>query len=322
MNKLKNKIKLWVDCDPGHDDVMALLMLINDPRIEIVGISTVFGNASLPQVTRNARFILQAANRRDIPIYTGADQPLVRNQIKANIHGESGFDGVTMQTSQEVTIDEAQGKLVEAIEGSSEPLTILALGPLTNIAKLFSSRPDLVDRIARLVVMGGAIAVPGNKSRVAEFNIFCDPEAAEIAFNLPIEKILVPLDPCNQIVLTEMDINNLSAGKIGQILKRALKPYVENICIFEGVKGALMYDPIAAYVLLEPDAFKMESMDVRVETSSKGLTYGMTVAERRAVASRNENMKVVTEVDRQRFVDDFTLAIKKLDATLGVSTAE
>ena len=322
MNLQKNKIRLWIDTDPGHDDVMALLMLVPDPRIEIVGVSTVFGNASLPQVTRNARFILQAANRSDIPIYAGADKPLVRDQIKADVHGESGFDGVIMKMSEEVIVDEAQDKLAQAILASPQPITILALGPLTNIAKLFSNRPDLVDKVEKIVMMGGAISVPGNKSRVAEFNIFCDPEAAEIVFNLPIEKILVPLDPCNQIVLTETDINNLSAGKIGKILKRALKPYVENICIFEGVKGALMYDPIAAYVLLEPDAFKMELMDVRVETLSKGLTYGMTVAERRAVAPREENMKVVTEVDRQRFVDDFALAIKKLDATLGVSAAE
>ena len=322
MNEQINKTKLWIDTDPGHDDVMALLLLVNDPRVEIVGLSTVFGNASLPQVTRNAKYILQAANRRDIPIFAGAQQPLIRDQIKSDVHGESGFDGVIMQASEEVIADEAQGKLIEAIENSLEPITILALGPLTNIAKLFTSRPDLIGKIEKIVIMGGAISVPGNKSRVAEFNIFCDPEAAEIVFNLPVEKILIPLDPCNQIVLTETDIENLLAGKIGSMLKRALKPYVENICIFEGVKGALMYDPIAAYVLLEPDAFKMEPMDVRVETSSKGFTYGMTVAERRAVAPREENMKVVTAVDRERFVIDLLSAIKKLDEALSVSAAE
>jgi len=162
-------------------------------------------------------------------------------------------------------------------------------------------------RTSPRVIMGGAIAVPGNKNRVAEFNVFCDPEAAEIVFDTVIPKTLVPLDPCTAVVLTDQDVASLPHGTVGTTLKRALKPYVENICAFEGITGALMYDPIAAYFLLDPNAFETTPMDVRVETSSKGLTYGMTVAE------RTINMDVVIKVDAKRFVLAFLEAIQKMD---------
>lgn len=292
---------------------MALLLLAQDPRVDIVGVSTVAGNAGLPEVTRNATFILTLAGRGDIPVYAGADTPLFRDPVKADVHGHSGLDGVVLPVAGAVTIDEAQEALARAIEESESPLTILTLGALTNIAKLFRSRPDLIDRVAHVVMMGGAIAVMGNKSRVAEFNIFCDPEAAEIVFNASVKKTLVPLDPCNEVILTDADIAALPQGIIGSMLKQALKPYVENIRTFDGMYGALMYDPIAAYVLIDPDAFEMEAMDVRVETASKGLTYGMTVAERRAVVTREKNMDVVTRVDAAKFIQAFLGAIRRMD---------
>lgn len=306
---MTNKTSVWIDTDPGNDDMMAVLLLAQNPLVEILGVSTVFGNASLEKVTRNAKFILNLANRNDIPLFAGAERPLVRNQICADIHGESGLDGVTLVEEEPVIVGEAQEAMIKAIENAEEPITILALGPLTNIATLFTARPDLVNRIRRLVIMGGAIAVPGNKNRVAEFNVFCDPEAAEIVFNTVIPKTLIPLDPCTNVVLTDQDIASLPDGTVGSTLKRALKPYIENICTFEGVQGALMYDPIAAYFLLNPSAFTTEPMDVRVETSSQELTYGMTVAERRFIAPRTLNMDVVTNVDAKQFIAAFVGAI-------------
>ncbi len=308
------KTSVWIDTDPGHDDAMAILLLAQNPLVEILGISTVFGNASLPKVTRNARYILDLANRNDIPLFAGAEQPLFRDQIYANIHGESGFDGVALIEATPVTVDEAQSAMITAIKNANAPLTILALGPLTNIAKLFTARPDLVKRVQRLIIMGGAIAVPGNKNRVAEFNVFCDPEAAEIVFNTIIPKTLIPLDPCTPVVLTDQNIASLPNGTVGTTLKRALASYVKNIDTFEGIHGALMYDPIAAYFLLNPSAFETQPMDVRVETTSKGLTYGMTIAERRTIAERTLNMDVVTKVDEKRFVLAFLEAIHNMDA--------
>ncbi len=304
---------VWIDTDPGNDDMMAILLLAQNSLVNILGVSTVFGNASLPKVTRNAKFILDLAKRNNIPLFAGAEQPLVRDQICADIHGESGLDGVTLVEEDFVVADKAQEAIIKALEDAEEPITILALGPLTNIAKLFTARPDLISRVQRLVIMGGAIEVPGNKNRVAEFNVFCDPEAAEIVFNTIIPKTLIPLDPCTSVVLTDQDIASLPNGTVGTTLKRILKPYIENICIFEGVQGALMYDPIAAYFLLNPAAFTTVPMDVRVETSSKGLTYGMTVAERRIIAERVFNMDVVTEVNAKQFISAFIEAIEEMD---------
>lgn len=304
---------LWIDTDPGHDDAMAILLLAKDSRVDIVGVSTVAGNATLPHTTRNATFILALAGRTDVPVYAGAALPLVREPITADVHGVSGFDGVDLPPASAVTPDEALPAIIQALETSTKPITILALGPLTNIAKVLIQRPDLSNRIRRIVIMGGAISVPGNKSRVAEFNVFCDPEAASIVFNASVPKTLVPLDPCNDVVLTDNDIAALSSGPVGSVLKRALRPYVENLSTFEGVRGALMYDPIAAYVVLNPQAFTTIPMDVRVETTSKALTYGMTVAERRAVANRKENMDVVTAVDSDTFIRAFITSITRMD---------
>ncbi|HCC83863.1 TPA: nucleoside hydrolase [Candidatus Uhrbacteria bacterium] len=304
---------VWIDTDPGNDDMMAILLLAQNSLVNILGVSTVFGNTSLPKVTRNAKFILDLAKRNDIPLFAGAEQPLIRDQICADIHGESGLDGVTLVEEDLMVADKAQEAIIKALEDAEEPITILALGPLTNIAKLFTTRPDLISRVQRLVIMGGAITVPGNKNRVAEFNVFCDPEAAESVFNTIIPKTLIPLDPCTSVVLTDRDIASLPNRTVGTTLKRILKPYIENICIFEGVQGALMYDPIAAYYLLNPAAFTTVPMDVRVETSSKGLTYGMTVAERRIIAERVFNMDVVTEVDAKQFISAFLAAIKEMD---------
>ncbi len=301
--------RLWIDTDPGHDDAMALLLLAQDPRIEIIGVSTVAGNVPIEQTTRNARFILNAAGRSDIPVYAGYGAPLVRDQIIADVHGETGLDGLALDTIVAVNSEEALPALERALTESQEPLTILALGPLTNLARLIQRAPQLIDRIESLVIMGGAIAVPGNKSRVAEFNIFCDPEAAKIVFDAPVKKILVPLDPCNDIVLQEDDIARFSDNPIGTMLRQMLVPYIENICRFEGVKGALMYDPIAAYFLLEPDAFGITPMDVKIETNSEAITYGMTVAERRVVADKNININVVTTIDGKRFIDTFIQTI-------------
>lgn len=288
---------------------MALLLLAGDPRVQIVGVSTVAGNVPLEQTTRNARFILDTAGCSDIPVYAGCAVPLVREQVLADIHGASGLDGLGLPLATSVNTGEAISAIARALEQSSEPLTILALGPLTNIACLLERFPQSMAKIERLVIMGGAIAVPGNKSRVAEFNVFCDPEAAKVVFDAPIAKTLIPLDPCGEIVLREEDIARFSDGPIGTMLRQMLVPYVENICRFEGVKGALMYDPIAAFILLEPEAFTVVPMDVRVETCRNAITYGMTVAERRAVADRVINVDVVTAVDGQRFIDAFVRAM-------------
>lgn len=299
--------KIIIDTDPGHDDAMALLMLLAVPEIEILAITTVAGNTTIENATRNAKYILGLAKKEDIPLFAGSVKPIERDLITAKVHGASGLDGSGAELlSIEKTTEQATDKIIEIVKQNPGEITLLTLGPLTNVAKAFLKDPSLSRMIKRIVMMGGAIAVPGNKNRVAEFNFFVDPEAAKIVFDSEIEKVLVPLDACNDIILPEQSIKEIGekAGDIGKVLSNMLVPYVENIKKYDNMAGALMYDPLAAYYLINPSAFQLEEMDVKIETKGE-YTFGMSVAERRVGALKNPNTKVAIKIDGQKFINDF-----------------
>ena len=311
---MTNSSKIIIDTDPGHDDAMALLMLFAVPRIGISAITTVAGNSSIENINRNAKYILSLAKKENVPLYTGAGKPIARDLIKANVHGTSGLDGSGVEDLPLGPVkDEASDKIIEIVRQNSGEITLLTLGPLTNIAKAFLEDPSLPKIVKRIVMMGGAIAVPGNKNRVAEFNFFVDPEAAKIVFESEAEKVLIPLDACNDVVLPESAIKKISkSGLIGKTLSKMLIPYIENIKKFEGMMGALMYDPLAAYYLVNPEAFQLEMMDIRIETKGE-YTFGMSVAERRVVAPKIPNVKVAVKIDGKEFINDFVDSIIRLD---------
>lgn len=311
---ISNHQKIIIDTDPGHDDAMAVLMMLASPQIEVLAITTVAGNSTIENTTRNARYILNLAKRDDIPLFAGAEKPLERSLIQANVHGKSGLDGSGAELlNAEKTQDTASDKIIEIVKQNPAEIILLTLGPLTNIAKAFLKSPSLPSIIKKIVVMGGAITAPGNKSRAAEFNFFVDPEAAKIVLESEVEKILVPLDACNDIVLPQKEIQGLKeSGSVGRELSRMLVPYIENIKKFDAMTGALMYDPLAAYYLINSAAFGFEEMDVVVETKGE-YTFGMSVAERRPGALKKTNVKVAVKIDRQKFIDDFVGAIFRLD---------
>lgn len=312
----EGKLKLIIDTDPGHDDAMAILMLLPSEKIDILAITTVAGNSSVKNTTRNACYILNLVKRNNIPVYSGAAKPLVRDLIQADVHGASGLDGSTSQMTKKLELtNDAPKQLVRLIKQNPGAVTILALGPLTNIATALELDPSIIKKIKNLVIMGGAINVPGNKSRVAEFNFFVDPEAAKIVLNSNLKIILVPLDACNEILMTKDDIGEFGLGKIGKTLAKMLKPYIKNIAKFEGVKGAMMYDPLAAYFLLSPASYKTRLMDIVIETSGE-FTAGMSVADQRLVSDKNPRIKVVTAINGKKFISDFIKSIKKIDERL------
>lgn len=299
--------RIIIDTDPGHDDAMALLMLFSVSQIEILTITTVAGNSTIENTTRNAKYILSLAKKESVPLFAGSAKPIMRDLILANVHGESGMDGSGAELLPiERIIDQAADKIIEIVKQNSGEITLLTLGPLTNIAKAFLKEPFLPKMIKQIIMMGGAIAVPGNKNRVAEFNFFVDPEAAKIVFDSEVEKVLVPLDVCNDIILSEQSIKEIreKAGDIGKVLSNMLVPYVENIKKYDNMAGALMYDPLAAYYLINPGAFQLEEMDIKIETKGE-YTFGMSVAERRAGALKNLNTKVAVKIDGQKFINDF-----------------
>lgn len=302
--KTKKNQKIIIDTDAGHDDVLAMVLIIKSNLFDIRAITTVAGNSNIQNATRNASYTLDLLGRRDIPIYSGKLKPLKRKLVSADVHGNSGLDGADTSKTKYNLTDNADVKLIELIRNYPHQITILTLGPLSNLARAFIKDPQLPTLIKRIVIMGGAINVPGNKNRVAEFNMFVDPEAADIIFRANVEKVLVPLDPCNDIILFQSDFEKLKGTALYKPIKNMMEKFIKGIKRYEGVKGALVYDAIAAYYLLNPKAFDCKSMDIVIETKGEH-TFGMTVAEKRKVEKRKNNTSVALKVNKKRFITDF-----------------
>lgn len=294
--------KLIIDTDPGHDDALAILLLELSGLFEILAITTVAGNSGIQSTHNNARYVLDLVGSRT-PLHSGAAKPLVRDLILAEVHGENGLAGAAIEKQEPLTHDAAavMGDLIRRHPGE---VTVLTLGPQTNLATALRNDPALAGLIKEVVMMGGAIAVPGNKNRVAEFNIFLDPEAADIVFESPAPKVLVPLDACNDIALLLSDFDKLKGTPLHAPLMAMMDPYIKGIAEFEKTVGALMYDPLAAYYLVNPQAYRIQEFDVRIETHGQ-LTRGMTVADRRRWGIQEPNVSVVSHIDRDAFTEDF-----------------
>lgn len=301
---------LIIDTDAGHDDALALMMMFKANQFDIKAVTTVAGNSSIDKVTRNARAVMNLLKVSTDILYSGSSKPLKRDLVTAVVHGESGLDGFDVTQTKPGLTGNAVEKMKSLIESYPHQIRILTLGPLTNVAKLFNQFPHTVPLVKAVVIMGGAIDVPGNKNRVAEFNIFVDPEAADIVFRSHVEKVVVPLDPCNSTVLSLDTFEALSNTSLYEPIKSMMKHFITGIEKDEGVKGALVYDAIAAYYLLNPDAFKLDPMDVVIETKGEH-TFGMTVAEKRLKSKKNHNVKVAKKIDSDTFVNNLISILRK-----------
>ncbi|MEP7167526.1 MAG: nucleoside hydrolase [Candidatus Woesebacteria bacterium] len=297
------KQKILIDTDAGHDDALAMMLLLKAQLHTTLAITTVAGNSTINNVTRNAQAVLDLLGKKDIPLYSGQPTPLQRALIRAVVHGESGIDGLDVHNTIYTLTGDAPERIIKLVHQNPGEIQIITLGPLSNIARALQIDPTIADEIQEIVMMGGAINVCGNKNRVAEFNMFVDPEAADIVFRSKIPKVLVPLDPCNSIILQLKDFEQLKGSELYRPLKQMMKHFIAGITDHEGTKGALVYDAIAAYYAIRPSAFQIEAMDVIVETRGEH-TFGMTIAEKRQKAIRHPNTYVVTAVDQKLFEKD------------------
>jgi len=302
------KQKIIIDTDPGIDDALAIMLLAKSNQVDIKAITTVAGNASIQDVNNNARFLVDLLEL-NCPIYSGAEKPLVRDQILANVHGKGGLAGANI-TKVEPLNGQAVNKIIEIVRDNPNEVCLLVVGPQTNIALALQKDPELSSLIKQIVIMGGAIETNGNKSRVAEFNIFCDPQAAEIVFNSTTPKIIVPLDVCNTIPLFLEDFEKLKGSNLYETVMPIMKNYIRAIRQFENHQGALVYDALAAYYFLHPETFTLLDMDVRIETKGE-YTFGMTVADRRVYTEKEINCQVTTKIDRAEFTKDFLSILAK-----------
>lgn len=303
MNQQLNRQKIIIDTDPGHDDALALLLLLKSKKFDVQAITTVAGNAAIEKVTKNAQAILDLIGSK-VPIYSGLPTPIKRELITAVVHGESGLDGFdTSDTSFKLTEDAPQ-RIVEIVRKFPKEVTILTLGPLSNLARAFQLDPELPSLIKGVITMGGAINVPGNKNRVAEFNFFVDPDAADIVFQATVKRVLVPLDACNEVVLQIDDFRKIQNRKIRSAILPMMEHFIAGLTSDEGTKGILVYDALAAYFLLNPNGFTTIPMNVVIETRGQH-TFGMSVAEKRTYKKEKPNVDVVSGVNQKQFKKDF-----------------
>ena len=309
-----------IDTDPGVDDALALLLALRSRELDVRALCTVCGNVDVHRATRNLCTVLNLLPGPYPPLAQGAKHPLQRTLCTAgHIHGTDGLGGRT--TSQPVPQDpkekvlplsrrDAADEILHHIAGSSEALTLIALGPLTNIALALQRDRQLVHRIQELIVMGGAYTQAGNITPAAEFNIFVDPEAAQEVFTSGLPITAVGLDVTRQVRLdqrTREDWIGSSPSPMHKAIQKWTDYSLQAMQHLEGTASMPLHDPLAVMVAMHPDLVQTQAMHVQVETQGSA-TLGMTLADRRPLLeSRKErpNLQVCTQVDKRRSLDLF-----------------
>ena len=300
-------ISIVMDCDPGHDDAIAIMLALASPELELVGITTVYGNQTLDKTTANAVRVLDVVDRSDVPVHAGVDRPLVRELFVADyVHGESGLDGPRLPPPSRSPGDlHAVDYLAREIRRRDGRLTLVPTGPLTNIALLLALAPDA--RPERIVLMGGAIG-EGNRTPAAEFNIWCDPEAAAMVFEAGFRKItLVPLDATHRALVTREDCRRLAA--LGTPAATATAKFTHHrIDIHDQIQrmdspgSAPVHDALCVASLIEPSVISTRKLHVAVETTG-ALTVGRTVIDTHSRSLSAPNCDVAFDADPRRFMD-------------------
>lgn len=306
--------KIIIDTDPGQDDAVAILLALASPEeIEVLGITAVAGNVPLALTEKNARIICELAGKPDTPVYSGCDRPLSRPLVTAeHVHGKTGLDGPDLP---DPTMPLQPGHAVDFIIDTvrrEDPgtVTLCPLGPLTNIATALQRAPDIAMRIQEIVLMGGAYFEVGNITPTAEFNIYVDPEAAEIVFNSGISLTVMPLDVTHKALVTKP--RNDAFRALGTRVGVAVAKMTEFFERFDrekyGSDGAPLHDPCVTAYLIAPDLFSGRYINVEIETQS-ALTLGMTVADWWRVTDRRANATFMGHIDADGF---FALLTERL----------
>lgn len=299
-------LPIILDCDPGHDDAIALVLALASPELELKAVTSSAGNQTPDKTLRNVLRMLTLLKRGDIPVAGGAIKPLMRDLIIAdNVHGESGLDGYTLPEPDFAPQDcTAVELMANVLRESTEPVTLVSTGTQTNVALLLNGHPELHAKIARIVIMGGAMGL-GNWTPAAEFNIFVDPEAAEIVFQSGIPVVMAGLDVTHQAQIMAEDIERFR--QIGNPVATTVAELLDFFMEYHrdekwGFQGAPLHDPCTIAWLLKPEIFSTVKRWVGVETQGK-YTQGMTVVDYYFLSGNTPNTDIMLDIDRQAFVD-------------------
>jgi inosine-uridine nucleoside N-ribohydrolase len=299
-----NKIPVWLDCDPGQDDMMAIILAAYNDRIHLLGISTVAGNHTVDNVTQNTLNILELTDLNYIDVVKGVSSALTKTTftVTQQVHGKTGMDGAKLPFSGKSPLPKnAIVHLYETILSHPKPVTIVATGALTNIALLLKIFPEVVTKIEEIVIMGGAIAECNVDSGI-EFNIANDPEAAHLVFHSDLKVTMVPLDVTHTVLCTKEIINKFVEmdTEFSKIITDCLMFYADEYFKQYKMIGAPLHDPCAVAFVINRELFEYSLMNVEVETQSS-LSRGRTVCDLYGSSDRPKNVQVCTKIDVDRF---------------------
>jgi purine nucleosidase len=310
------KRKIIIDCDPGQDDAVMLLLALACPDVfDILGITTVAGNVPLYLTQRNARIMCELAGRTDVPVFAGCDKPLRRPLITAeNVHGKTGIDGVEIyEPTMPLQDKHAVDFIIETLQDAeTDSITLVPTGPLTNIGSAIEKQPGILTKVKEIVLMGGAMREGGNTTPCAEFNILEDPDAAQIVMRCGRPITILPLDVTHQALVSQQRIEQIRA--LATPVGTAVVGMMEFFNRFDtekyGSEGAPLHDPCTIAYLLNPELFKGKLCNVEVETESP-LTMGHTAVDFWDVTDRPPNANWIYQVDADGF---FALLIERLNS--------
>ena len=309
--------KIIIDTDPGQDDAVAILLALASPdEIEVLGITAVAGNVPLALTQKNARIICELAGRADMAVYAGCAEPLSRPLVTAeHVHGKTGLDGPDLPDPAMALADgHAVDFIIETLRTQATgTVTLCPLGPLTNIARAFEIAPDIVGKVQEIVLMGGAYFEVGNITPTAEFNIYVDPEAADIVFKSGAPLCVLPLDVTHKALVTPA--RNHAFRALDTPVGIAVAQMTDFFERFDkdkyGSLGAPLHDPCVTAYLLRPDLFTGRHINIEIETKSD-LTLGMTVADWWGVTDRVANAHFLGDIDADGFFDLLTSRLARL----------
>lgn len=309
-----NKRTIIIDCDPGQDDAVMLLLALACPDVfDVIGVTTVAGNVPLNLTQRNARIMCELAGKTDIPVFAGCDKPMSHELITAeNVHGKTGIDGVDVyEPAMPLQDQHAVDFIIETLMAAEdESITLVPTGPLTNIGQALSQQPGIRPKIREIVMMGGAMREGGNTTPSAEFNILEDPHAAQLVMQCGRPLTVVPLDVTHQVLVSRDRLEQIR--QINSPVGEAVVGMMEFFNRFDSEKygsdGAPLHDPCTIAYLLKPELFTGKMCNVEIETGSP-LTRGHTAVDFWGVSDRVKNANWLYKVDADGF---FTLLVERL----------
>jgi inosine-uridine nucleoside N-ribohydrolase len=297
--------KVILDVDPGIDDAMALCVALSNPEWDVVAVTAVAGNVPAAQATRNVQAVIEQLDPPRWPRLGAASEP--DNHVAAdrgNLYGSDGLGGASFVVAERQHLLPSEKVICDHVRDAPHEVTIVALGPLTNIARAFIRDPDLATLVGRIVIMGGTVSGAGNITPAAEFNMYCDPVAARTVFRSPSTKTLVPLDVTNRIELDYDIFHRLpdEGTRVGRLLRQILPPVFRGYRQQFGLEGIHVHDTVTLMAAMYPTLFTTKSMPGDVEILGE-LTTGATIFDRRRVPAWRHNMEVAIDVDKDGVID-------------------